>query len=205
MSPVSTEIAQKVVIKRWAAQVHAAHAQQAQTRPARIRETLHLRLTPPRVAKPERAVRDPTALPLDQLTKEEMKARWKRVVKAGMWSLLDEYHERSGAHYRNDYELKKRRLGWYGSNEERLWVSAKSKGGAKLSQTNTQASGTSGSSTGTFKHTLKKARRSLKDECHYFFYGTSREDFDKMRRRLGLHGGDEERLWIRYVGGGEGQ
>lgn len=81
MSPVSTETAQKVAIKRWAAQVHAAQAQQAQTRPARIRETLHLRLTQPRVAKPERAVRDPTTLPLDQLTKEEKKAQWKRVVK----------------------------------------------------------------------------------------------------------------------------
>lgn len=44
-----------------------------------------------------------------------------------------------------------------------FWPLRKSKGGAKLSQTNTQASGTSGSSTSTFKHTLKVRTYALPD------------------------------------------
>lgn len=42
--------------------------------------------------------------------------------KAAKRSLVDEYHLRLRAHYKNDYEIKKC-FGLHGGNEERLWIS----------------------------------------------------------------------------------
>ncbi|KAJ9117746.1 hypothetical protein QFC20_000024 [Naganishia adeliensis] len=180
----------------WPIPPRATQPRANQARPVQPRVSKSLPdQTKPRAPKNYRNIK---YLPLDMLTKEEKKKEWKRVLKAGSRSLADEFRLSIGGHDEEDYESKQR-FGQFGGKAERLWAcgyETRNSKNSRLSPTNTQSSDNSGSSiSSSIKDTLKKARRSFKDECFFLWHAVDRKDFDMQRRVFGYHGGFEERLW----------